>query len=49
MIVGGAVVGAGGGFAGWTIVEAMMQAKKEGDAKKADALEARRAARKKQS
>ncbi|MEM7311328.1 MAG: hypothetical protein AAF682_31970 [Planctomycetota bacterium] len=46
MIVGGAIVAAGGGFAAYTIVEAMVAAKKEGDAKKAAALEARRAARK---
>ena len=40
------VVGAGGGFAAFTIVEAMIQAKKEGDIKKAAAIEARKAARK---
>ncbi|MAB78128.1 MAG: hypothetical protein CMJ89_02135 [Planctomycetes bacterium] len=43
--LGGAVVAAGGGLAAFTIVEAMVAAKKEGDRKKADALEARRAAR----
>jgi hypothetical protein len=35
----------GGGLAAYTIVEALMQAKKEGDEKKRAALEARRAAR----
>ncbi len=44
-IVGGLAVGAGGGLAAYTIVEAMMQAKKEGDIKKAAAIEARKAAR----
>jgi len=46
MMGGGLVVGIGGGLAAYTIVEAMMQAKKDGDAKKAAALEARRQARK---
>jgi hypothetical protein len=46
-MLGGAGVAAGGGLAGYTIAEAMMQAKKEGDRKKAEALEARRAARQK--
>ena len=45
-LLGGAIVAAGGGLAAFTIVEAMMQAKKEGDRKKAEALEARKAARK---
>ena len=45
MIVGGALVGAGGGLAAFTIVEAMMQAKKEGDVKKQAQLEERRRAR----
>ena len=43
---GGGILLIGGGMAVYTIVEAMMQAKKEGDLKKAQALEARRAARK---
>jgi hypothetical protein len=46
MMGGGLVVGIGGGLAAYTIVEAMMQAKKSGDAKKAAAVEARRQARK---
>jgi len=46
-VLGGAAVASGGGLAAYTIVEAMMQAKKDGDRKKAEALEARRAARKK--
>jgi hypothetical protein len=46
-LLGGGAVGAGGGLAVFTIVEAMLQAKKEGDRKKAEALEARKAARKK--
>ena len=46
MMGGGLVVGIGGGLAAYTIVEAMMQAKKSGDAKKAAAIEARRQARK---
>lgn len=45
-ILGGAAVGAGGGFAAYTIVESMMHAKKVGDQKKREALEARKAARK---
>jgi len=45
-ILGGGIVAVGGGLAAYTIVEAMMQAKKEGDRKKKEALEARRAARK---
>lgn len=44
-LAGGAAVAAGGGLAAYTIAEAMMAAKKEGDRKKADALEARKAAR----
>jgi hypothetical protein len=44
-LAGGAAVAAGGGLAAYTIVEAMMQAKKEGDRKKAEALEARKASR----
>ena len=44
-ILGGAIVAVGGGLAAYTIVEALMQAKKEGDEKKRAALEARRAAR----
>jgi len=43
--IGGAAVGAGGGLAAYSIVEAMMQAKKEGDAKKTVELEKRKAAR----
>ncbi len=46
-LVGGGAVALGGGLAAYTIVEAMVQAKKEGDRKKALALEARKAARKK--
>ena len=49
MILGGAIVAVGGGFAAYTMVEALAQAKKEGDAKKAAALEARRAARRSKS
>lgn len=45
-VLGGGVVAIGGGLAAWTIVEALMQAKKEGDLKKQAAAEARRAARK---
>jgi len=45
-LLGGALVAAGGTLAAYTIVEALMQAKKEGDVKKQAALEARRAARK---
>ncbi len=44
-LLGGGAVAAGGGLAAYTIVEAMLQAKKEGDRKKANALEARKAAR----
>ena len=44
-ILGGLLVGGGGGLAAYTIVEAMMQAKKEGDVKKAAQIEARKAAR----
>jgi len=47
-ILGGAGVAAGGGLAGYTIAEALMQAKKDGDRKKAEALEARKASRKKE-
>ena len=47
-ILGGAGVAAGGGLAAYTIAEALMQAKKDGDRKKAEALEARKAARKKE-
>jgi hypothetical protein len=46
-LLGGGAVASGGALAVFTIVEAMMQAKKEGDRKKAEALEARKAARKK--
>lgn len=46
-ILGGAGMAVGGGLAAYTIAEALMQAKKEGDLKKAQALEARKAARKK--
>ncbi|HEX6886322.1 MAG TPA: hypothetical protein VF530_23305 [Planctomycetota bacterium] len=46
-LAGGAAVACGGGLAAYTIAEAMMAAKKEGDRKKAEALEARKAARKK--
>ena len=45
-LAGGLIVAAGGGLAAYTIVEAMMQAKKEGDRKKQAAMEARRDARK---
>jgi hypothetical protein len=48
-ILGGAAVAAGGGLAAYTIAEAMMQAKKEGDRKRSEALEARRAARQKKA
>jgi hypothetical protein len=44
-LAGGAAVAGGGGLAAYTIAEAMMAAKKEGDRKKAEALEARKAAR----
>ncbi|MCP4738582.1 MAG: RDD family protein, partial [Bosea sp.] len=44
-LAGGAIVAIGGGLAAYTIVEAMMQAKKEGDAKKAAENERRKAAR----
>ena len=44
-MLGGAAVAGGGGLAAYTIAEAMVAAKKEGDRKKSDALEARRAAR----
>jgi hypothetical protein len=44
-LLGGALVGLGGGMAAFTIVEAMMAAKKEGDAKREAAIEARKAAR----
>jgi len=44
-IVGGAAVGLGGGMAAFTIVEAMLQAKKEGDTKQQAQLEERRKAR----
>ncbi|MEZ5976615.1 MAG: hypothetical protein R3F34_00095 [Planctomycetota bacterium] len=44
-IVGGAIVTIGAAIGVYTIVVAMIQAKKEGDAKKAAALEARKAAR----
>lgn len=43
---GGVIVGGGGVLAVYTMVEAMMAAKKEGDRKKAEAIEARKAARK---
>jgi hypothetical protein len=43
-VLGGALVAAGGGLAAFTIVEAMVQAKKDGDRKKA---EARKSARQK--
>ncbi len=45
-LLGGAAVAVGGGLATYTIVEAMMQAKKQGDRKKQESLAARRAARK---
>jgi hypothetical protein len=48
-ILGGGAVAAGGGLAAYTIAEAMMQAKKQGDRKKAEALEARKAARTKKA
>ncbi len=44
-ILGGAAVAGGGGLAAFTIAEAMMAAKKEGDRKKTEALEARKASR----
>lgn len=44
-LLGGGLVATGGGLAAYTIVEAMRQAKKEGDRKKAEALEARKASR----
>ena len=40
------MVAAGGGLAAYTIVEALREAKKEGDEKKRLATEARKAARK---
>ena len=46
-VLGGATVACGGGLAAYTIAEAMMQAKRDGDRKKAEALEARKASRKK--
>jgi hypothetical protein len=49
ILAGGGLVAAGGGLAAYTIAEAMMQAKKQGDRKKADALEARKAARQKKA
>ena len=45
-LLGGALVAGGGGLAAYTIVEAMMHAKREGDRKKMEAAEARKAARK---
>ncbi len=45
-VLGGGLLAAGGVLAAWTIIEAMMQAKKEGDIKKQAAIEARKAARK---
>ena len=45
-IAGGAIVAVGGGLAAYTIVEALRDAKREGDEKKRLANEARRAARK---
>ena len=44
-LLGGAVVAIGGGIAAYTIVEAMVEAKKEGDAKKAVENERRKSAR----
>ncbi|HED67127.1 MAG TPA: hypothetical protein ENJ09_16425 [Planctomycetes bacterium] len=44
-VVGGLAVAGGGGLATYSIVEAMVEAKKEGDKKKAEELERRRAAR----
>lgn len=44
-IAGGGLLAVGGGIAAYTIVEAMLAAKKEGDAKKAVVLEARKTAR----
>ena len=44
-VLGGAVVAVGGGLAAYTIVEAMMAAKKEGDIKKQAQIEARKKAR----
>lgn len=45
-LIGGLVAVGAGAYAVYTIVVAMLEAKKQGDAKKAAALEARRAARK---
>ena len=45
-LVGGLVAVGAGAYAVYTIAVAMLEAKKQGDAKKAAALEARRAARK---
>lgn len=44
-VLGGLAVGIAGGMAAYTIVESMMQAKREGDAKKAAEIERRKAAR----
>ncbi|MEW6071318.1 MAG: hypothetical protein AB1726_01815 [Planctomycetota bacterium] len=44
-LAGGAAVAGGGGLAAYTIAEALMQAKKEGDLKKRVALEARKCQR----
>lgn len=44
-LIGGLIVAAGGGLAAYTIIEAMMEAKKEGEAKKAVENDRRKAAR----
>ncbi|MDF1800359.1 MAG: hypothetical protein P1V81_14370 [Planctomycetota bacterium] len=44
-LIGGLTVAAGGGLAAYTIIEAMMEAKKEGEAKKAIENDRRKAAR----
>lgn len=45
MVLGGGAVTAGGGLAAYTIIEALMQAKREGDEKRQAAAEARKAQR----
>jgi flavin-dependent dehydrogenase len=44
-LIGGIIVAIGGGMAAYTIVEAMIEAKKEGDAKKGAENDRRKAAR----
>jgi len=48
-VLGGGLVAIGGGLAAYTIVEALMEAKKQGDVKRQAAMEARRAARRSRS